>query len=66
MSIPSQASMRWRKSSHSDSSGGDCVEVAPLSETIAMRDSKNPDTALTVGRAAFGALARGLKSEDLS
>lgn len=42
------------------------MEVAPLSETIAMRDSKNPDTALTVGRAAFGALARGLKSEDLS
>lgn len=65
MSIPSQASVRWRKSSYSDSSGGDCVEVALLSEVVGMRDSKNPHMALTVGRAAFGALARGLKTEEL-
>ncbi|MER6182555.1 DUF397 domain-containing protein [Streptomyces sp. NPDC001652] len=33
---------RWRKSSYSGSSGGDCVEVAHLTPHIAVRDSKNP------------------------
>jgi hypothetical protein len=33
---------RWRKSSYSGSSGGDCVEVADLTPRIAVRDSKNP------------------------
>ena len=33
----------WRKSSHSGSQGGNCVEVAAVStETTALRDSKNP------------------------
>ena len=33
----------WRKSSHSGSNGGDCVEVAVLSaNTLAVRDSKDP------------------------
>ncbi|RAY15980.1 DUF397 domain-containing protein [Actinomadura craniellae] len=32
----------WRKSSHSNTSGGECVEVARLSMTIRLRDSKNP------------------------
>lgn len=32
----------WRKSSYSDSSGGDCVEVAATS-AIHVRDSKRPD-----------------------
>ncbi|THJ75724.1 DUF397 domain-containing protein [Candidatus Frankia alpina] len=32
----------WRKSSYSNGAGGMCVEVAPLSEGIAVRDSKNP------------------------
>ncbi|GAA3837231.1 DUF397 domain-containing protein [Streptomyces phyllanthi] len=34
--------VQWRKSSYSGSSGGDCVEVAPLTPHIAVRDSKNP------------------------
>jgi hypothetical protein len=33
--------LKWRKSSESLS--GDCVEVAPLSNGVAVRDSKNPD-----------------------
>jgi hypothetical protein len=34
----------WRKSSYSGSNGGDCVEVAVLSEQgLAVRDSKEPD-----------------------
>jgi hypothetical protein len=34
--------VRWHKSSHS-SANGQCVEVAPVAGTIAVRDSKNPD-----------------------
>lgn len=30
----------WRKSSYSGSSGGDCVEVAPLLPEVGVRDSK--------------------------
>jgi hypothetical protein len=34
----------WRKSSRSNSNGGDCVEVARnLPGIVAVRDSKNPD-----------------------
>ena len=44
----------WRKSSYSGSSGGDCVEVADLAPSIAVRDSKNPGGAvLTVSRRRF-------------
>jgi Domain of unknown function (DUF397) len=35
---------RWRKSSHS-SGNGQCVEVAPLDQVVAIRDSKDPDGA---------------------
>ncbi|NEB02070.1 DUF397 domain-containing protein [Streptomyces sp. SID13726] len=34
--------LTWHKSSYSDSSGGDCVEVATTS-AIHIRDSKTPD-----------------------
>jgi len=34
----------WRKSSYSNGSGGDCVQVAlGIAEVVAVRDSKNPD-----------------------
>ncbi|GAA1833021.1 DUF397 domain-containing protein [Actinomadura chokoriensis] len=38
----------WRKSSHSGSNGGDCVELAGVAGTdpagmLAVRDSKDPD-----------------------
>ena len=33
----------WRKSSHSGSNGGDCVEIADkVHGVVAVRDSKNP------------------------
>ncbi|WP_344453031.1 DUF397 domain-containing protein [Actinomadura kijaniata] len=35
--------MLWRKSSHSNDSGANCVEVAASPNTVAIRDSKNPD-----------------------
>ncbi|SDK52082.1 DUF397 domain-containing protein [Streptomyces indicus] len=36
-------SAQWRKSSYSGDTGGDCIEIAPLTPRIAIRDSKNPD-----------------------
>lgn len=33
----------WHKSSHSGSSGGECVEVARLGRVSAVRDSKAPE-----------------------
>jgi hypothetical protein len=33
---------RWRKSSYSGNTGGDCVEVADFPTRVAVRDSKNP------------------------
>ncbi len=35
--------LTWRKSSHSDSQGGACVEVATLPGQVLIRDSKDPD-----------------------
>jgi hypothetical protein len=35
--------LSWFKSSHSDSSGSACVEVAPSSHAIHVRDSKLGD-----------------------
>ncbi|MFB8245231.1 DUF397 domain-containing protein [Streptomyces sp. NPDC055952] len=37
---------RWRKSSYSGNTGGDCVEVAQLPATIAVRDSKDPGSGI--------------------
>ncbi|MFG2328343.1 DUF397 domain-containing protein [Streptomyces sp. NPDC048604] len=48
--------LRWRKSSYSGTSGGDCVEVADLAPHVAVRDSKNPGgPVLTLTPAAFAA-----------
>lgn len=51
---------RWRKSSYSGNNGGDCVEVRDTRDAV--RDSKNPDTVLTVDAAA---LVRAIRSGNL-
>lgn len=33
----------WRKSSRSNSQGGNCVEVATLADRVLIRDSKDPE-----------------------
>lgn len=33
----------WRKSSFSQPNGNNCVEIAHLTESVGVRDSKNPD-----------------------
>ncbi|MFJ6832554.1 DUF397 domain-containing protein [Streptomyces sp. NPDC091209] len=53
-SSPDLTRARWRKSTYSGSSGGECVEVASLATRVALRDSKNPaQGAFTVGAGAF-------------
>jgi hypothetical protein len=39
-------SIAWKKSSHSSTNGGECVEVATVSGGVSVRDSKNPDGAI--------------------
>jgi len=36
-------SVSWRKSSYSGGNGGNCIQVADLPGTVAVRDSKDPD-----------------------
>ena len=56
------SAFRWRKSSYSGPTGGDCVEVAKSSSGVAVRDSKHPDfSQLTLSRAVFGELVRELR-----
>ncbi|MFG2017621.1 DUF397 domain-containing protein [Actinomadura geliboluensis] len=52
----------WRKSSYTGPNGGDCVELASATMTVAVRDSKDPDgPKLLVTRRAFAALLTDLK-----
>ncbi|GAB3664283.1 hypothetical protein GCM10027589_28300 [Actinocorallia lasiicapitis] len=49
--------LTWRKSSHSDSNGGHCVELAAAGPAIALRDSKHPDQgALSLTASSFTSL----------
>ena len=53
--------LSWRKSGRSTANGsnGDCVEIAFAEQVVAVRDSKNPETAhLAVPITAFGAFLR--------
>ncbi|URM99385.1 DUF397 domain-containing protein [Actinomadura madurae] len=43
MSHSDQLVLSWRKSSHSDATGGECVEIAAVPEGFLIRDSKDPD-----------------------
>jgi uncharacterized protein DUF397 len=58
----------WRKSSRSNTSGGECVEVARLSGpgAIGLRDSKNASAGhLVLSPIAFGALVDRIKKGEL-
>ncbi|WP_149825528.1 DUF397 domain-containing protein [Streptomyces tailanensis] len=61
---PSLRNARWRKSSYSGNTGGDCVEVAHGCPTgaVPVRDSKNPSgPVVTVGASAWQAFVDGLR-----
>ncbi|GAA1848960.1 DUF397 domain-containing protein [Actinomadura bangladeshensis] len=42
----------WRKSSHSGSDGGECVELASAENGVAIRDSKDPEGPVVLVRPA--------------
>jgi hypothetical protein len=49
---------RWRKSSHSGTDGGNCVEAAGTLGTVLLRDSNDPaGPYLAFGRQAWEAFA---------
>jgi hypothetical protein len=57
------ADRKWRKSSYSGSTGGDCVEVAVDAPQAALRDSKDVHGAvLTVGHPAWREFLRRTKA----
>jgi Domain of unknown function (DUF397) len=55
----------WRKASKSGENGGNCVEVANLTPTIAVRDSKDPaGPKLTFTPAAWSAFTHRAKASE--
>lgn len=57
----------WRKSSFSNGTGGNCVEVADLPGARAVRDSKHPKGPILVfARAGWHAFVQGIKAGELS
>ncbi|WP_306324021.1 MULTISPECIES: DUF397 domain-containing protein [unclassified Streptomyces] len=56
----------WFKSTYSDQGGGDCVEVAGLSDQIGIRDSKDKcGPALVVPAAAWSSFVGRVRSGDV-
>lgn len=56
----------WRKSSRSDETGGQCVELAALPHAIGIRDSKAPDAGhLALTPRAFADLLTHAKQDEL-
>jgi len=69
VTAPETSTVTWRKSSHSGTTGGECVEVASVAPAVAVRDSKDPDgpklTFTAVAWRAFAGRAK-LGEHDLS
>ncbi|WP_405878957.1 DUF397 domain-containing protein [Streptomyces sp. NBC_01136] len=57
----------WKKSSHSDSQGGACVEIADLTAHVGIRDSKDKrGPALLVTDATWSSFITGVKTDEES
>jgi len=60
------SALTWDKSIKSSGSGSNCVEVAQLPDTTAIRDSKNPGCAMLVVRTGvFRELIAGIRRGTL-
>jgi hypothetical protein len=56
----------WRKSTYSNGSGGNCVEVADLPNGGAVRDSKHPQGPILVfATDQWRAFVQGIKARNL-
>lgn len=56
---------RWRKSIRSGGQGGNCVEVARIASSVAVRDSKNPSgPRLAFGVGEWRVFARRVKAGE--
>jgi hypothetical protein len=56
----------WRKSSYSNGTGGECVEVADLPSGRAVRDSKHPEGPILVfTREGWQAFVQGIQAGEL-
>ncbi|MFC7828503.1 DUF397 domain-containing protein [Streptomyces sp. NPDC057375] len=66
MRVIDLSAVSWRKSSYSNTSGGDCVEVAPnLPSLVPVRDSKDPARgALLFAASAWAAFLDGVRREE--
>jgi len=54
--------MDWRKSTHSNANGGDCVEIAGTARAILARDTRDRDgITLTITAAAWQKFTDALK-----
>ncbi|GAA2723979.1 DUF397 domain-containing protein [Actinocorallia aurantiaca] len=63
MNTPARPPVPWRKNTHSGSEGDNCVEVAAFPGTVAVRDSKHPDSPrLAFTRPAFASFTRRLRT----
>lgn len=57
----------WRKSSHSGTQEGDCVEVANLEQQVGLRDSKAPEAGhFTLSAGGFAELVTRVKRDGPS
>ncbi|MCX4471128.1 hypothetical protein C5N14_20345 [Micromonospora sp. MW-13] len=66
MTAPVVHAGKWRKSSRSSASGSNCVEVAELTDALAVRDSKDPEgPALLFDRDAWSSFVVGLRRGPL-
>ncbi|MDK0522407.1 DUF397 domain-containing protein [Streptomyces sp. ML-6] len=55
--------LKWLKSSFSEASGNNCVEVAMVdANDIALRESESPAVVISTNRAALRALILGVKT----
>ena len=56
----------WRKSSYSQAETSECVEVARVARTVAVRDSKNPDgPVVALSRTQWSGLLAKIKADCL-
>ncbi|GAB3950199.1 DUF397 domain-containing protein [Streptomyces sparsus] len=62
------SAVAWRKSSYSNSDGGQCVEVADgLPAVVPVRDSKNPEgPALVISSAAWSSFVSAVSTDQLT